>query len=123
MRNIGPLDAVLSCLYQYTYGNWYFKKKFYFDQFLNLVQRELSVDEYTCRFRELQHQCASNGSESHDVTRFMRGLNPDIEEKMKWYQTVHEAFKEAIHVEHVLQQSPYNSVNLKQEGPRKEEEF
>ena len=46
-----------------------------------------------------------NESESHDVTRFMSVLNPDIEEKMKFFQTIQEAYKEAISVEHMLRQS------------------
>ena len=35
----------------------------------------------------------------------MRGLKPDIEEKMMFCQTVQEAYREAIRVEHVLRQS------------------
>ena len=102
MRNIGPSYEVQGYLYQHKYGNWYFKNQIYFDQFLNLRQREWSVDEYTCRFQELQNLCALNESDSHDVTRFMRGLNLDIEEKIKFCQIVQEAYKEAISVEHML---------------------
>eukprot|EP00268_Persea_americana_P061506 TRINITY_DN7781_c0_g1_i8.p1 TRINITY_DN7781_c0_g1~~TRINITY_DN7781_c0_g1_i8.p1 ORF type:complete len:213 (+),score=32.51 TRINITY_DN7781_c0_g1_i8:230-868(+) len=105
MRNIGPSDEVQSYLNQYKYGIFYFENEAYFHEFLNLKQKELSVDEYTRRFQKLQHPCALNERELHDVTRFMSGLNPDTEEKMKFCQTIQEACKDAIRVERILRQS------------------
>lgn len=76
MRNFGPFGEVQGYLYQYKYGSWYFNNKFYFNQFLNLKQRELSIDAYTRQFQELQCLCPLKESESHCVAR-MRGLKLD----------------------------------------------
>ena len=59
-------------------SNWYFKNEFYFEEFLNLKQENLTVDEYTRQFRELQDICELEEDEIHDLVLYIRGLRPNI---------------------------------------------
>ena len=53
MNFFGNSIEIQRTLCQYKYGEWYFENEFYFEQFLNLKQKDLTVDEYTLQFREL----------------------------------------------------------------------
>ena len=54
MKNFGSSIELQRTWYELTYRDWYFENEFYFEQFLNLKQDDLTVDEYTHQFRELQ---------------------------------------------------------------------
>ena len=84
--------------------DWYFENEFYFEQFLNLKQEDVTADEYTGQFRELQDICKLE-DEIHDFVHYIIGLKPNILENMNHCKTS-EAYIEAIRVEHVLRYAP-----------------
>ena len=57
---------------------WYHDNAVYLEQFINLRQGKLTVDEYSDEFSRLQELCGLNESEIHDLNSFIRGLTPDI---------------------------------------------
>ena len=75
-------DQLKRLEYAIKYGTWFYKNSVYFDQFLNLRQEKLIVDEYIEEFSRLQCVCNLK-SENYDFDRFIRGLRPDILENMK----------------------------------------
>ena len=70
-----------------------------------MKQGELSVLEYSEEFSRLQDACGMEDAEGHDFISFVRGLRPDIVERMTDCKTIHEAFWEAIRVERMLKRS------------------
>ena len=64
--------------YKFTYGDWYFENEFYFEQFLNLKQKDLTVDEYTRQYRELHEICELEEDKIHDLARSVQGLRTNI---------------------------------------------
>ena len=86
-------------------GIWYVENEDNFLQFLDLKQEELSVLEYSNEFSRLQDACGMEDDEEHDFISFVRGLRPDIVERMTDCKTIHEAFWEAIRVERMLKRS------------------
>ena len=105
MRIFGHSIEIQRIQYERKYGNWYFKNEFYFEEFLNLKQENLTVDEYTRQFRELQDICELEEDEIHDLVRYIRGLRPNILENMNFCKTSQEAYLEAFRVEHMLRRS------------------
>ena len=47
-------------------------KKGYFEQFINLRQGKLTIDEYSNQFRRLQEVCGLDENEEHDFISFLR---------------------------------------------------
>ena len=101
--------------YASKYGMWYFENAVYFRSFLDLKQGELSVLEYSDEFSKLQDACGMEDDEEHDFISFVRGLRPDMVERMTDCQTIHEAFWEAIRVERILKRSRLVEVTLQEE--------
>jgi len=85
-------NALQGVRYACQYGLWYAVNKNYFQQFLDLKQEELSVLEYSDQFSRLQDACGMEDDEEHDFISFVRGLRPDIVERMTDCKTIHEAF-------------------------------
>lgn len=90
-------------IYACKYGNWYYENKEYFDQFLNLRQGKLTIDEYSDEFSSLQAQCALDEDNGHYVTIFTRGLRPS------------EAFWEAICVERLIKRYRLRKAKMQEE--------
>ena len=57
-------------IYTCKYGDWYYANKVYFEQFLNLRQGDLTVDEYLVEFSRLQCLCKLK-SENYDFDNFL----------------------------------------------------
>ena len=91
-------------------GILYAENEDYFEQFLDLKQEEFSVLEYFEQFSRLQDACGMEDDEERDLISFIRGLRPDIVERMNDCTTIHEAYWEAIRVERMLKQSPLGKV-------------
>jgi len=70
-----------------------------------LKQEESSVLEYYDEFSRLQDACGMKDDEEHDFISFIRGLRPDIVERMTDCKTIHKTFWEAIRVERILKRS------------------
>lgn len=68
-------------------------------------KESLTIDEYTGQFQELYNLHAPDESPTHDLACYIKGLRPDVWEKLKVCQTVQEAYKKAIRVEHMLRWS------------------
>ena len=66
-------------------------------------------------FSRLQDACGIEDDEVHDLISFLKGLRSDIVEKMNGCKTIHEAYWEAICVEHMPKQSHLGTVTP-QEG-------
>lgn len=105
MRIFGHSIEIQRIQYACKYGNWYFENEFYFEEFLSLKQENLTVDEYTRQFRELQDICELDEDETHDLVRYVSGLKPDIVDNMNYGKTSQEAYLEAIRVERMLRRS------------------
>lgn len=73
MKIFGNSIEIQRIWYKLTYGDWYFANEFYFDQFLNLKQDNLTIDEYTCQFQELHDICELKEDEIHDLARYVQG--------------------------------------------------
>ena len=108
-------NALQGVRYACQHGLWYVVNKNYFQQFLDLKQEELSVLEYSDEFSRLQDACGMEDDEEHDFISFVRGLRPDIVERMTDCKTIHEAFWEAIRVERILKMSHLVEVTLQEE--------
>ena len=67
-----------------------------------MKQENLTVDEYSRHFRELQDICELEEDEIHDLVRYIQGLRPDILENMSFCKTSQEAYLEAFRIEHML---------------------
>ena len=91
-------------------GIWYVEIEDNFLQFLDLKQEELSVLEHSDQFSRLQDACGMEDDEEHDFISFVRGLRPDIVERMTDCTNIHEAYWEAICVERMLKRSPLEKV-------------
>ena len=63
------------------------------------------VNEYTCGYQELETLCGLWESDKNDGASYFKGLRPDIRAKENFCETIPEAYKEAIHVDHMLQKS------------------
>ena len=53
-------------------------------------------------FAWLQEKCGLEDDEEHNLISFIRGLRPEIVEKMNDTKNIHEAYWEAIRVERML---------------------
>ena len=102
MKNFGSSIELQRIWYKFIYGDWYFESEFYFEQFFNLKQEHLTVDEYTRQFRELQNIYELEEDEIHDLARYVQGLRSDILENMNYCKSSQEAYLEAIRVERIL---------------------
>ena len=87
MKIFGSSIKIQRIGYKLTYGYWYFDNRFYFEQFLNVKQEELTVDAYTCQFQELHNIYKLEEDEIHDLGRYVQGLRLDIFEKMNYCKT------------------------------------
>ena len=105
MKIFGNSIEIQRIWYKLTYRDWYFENEFYFEQFLNLKQEGLPVDEYTRQFQELHEICELKEDEIHDLARYVQGLRPDILKNMNYYKTSQEASLEAIRAEYMLRKS------------------
>ena len=103
MRIFGNSNEIQRILYEHKYGDWYFENEFYLEQFLNLKQKDLTVDEYTCQPRELQD--VNYRRARYNLVHYVRGLPLNILENMNHCHTSQEAYFEAFLVEHMLRQS------------------
>ena len=77
------------------YGTWFTKNAVYFDQFLNLRQENLTVDECIEEFSRLHCICKLK-RQNYDFDRFLRGLRPDILKNMRDCNDIFEGYQEAI---------------------------
>ena len=105
MRIFGRSIEIQRILYLHKYGYWHFEHEFYFGQFLNLKQENLTIDKYTRQFQELQVKCELEEKEIHDFVHYIGGLQPNILENMIYCQTSEEAYLEAFRVERMLRRS------------------
>ena len=105
MRIFGHTIEIQRIQYECKYGNWYFENEFYFEEFLNLKQENLTVDEYTHQFQELHEICKLVEDERHDLARYVQGLRPEILENMTYCKTSQEVYFEAIRVERMHRKS------------------
>ena len=87
--------------YANKYGQWYYENEVYFEQYLNLRQGKLTVDEYANEFDRLQCLCKLE-SETHDFNHFLKGSQPCILKNMKDRKDMHNAYSEVIHVERLI---------------------
>ena len=110
-------NALQRVRYAGKYGIWYFENEVYFTQFLNLKQGELSVLQYSNQFSRLKDACGMEDDEEHDLISFVRGLRPNIVERMSDCKTIHEAYWEAIRMERMLKRSYLGKV-MPQDGPQ-----
>ena len=95
-------NALQRAKYAVKYGIWYAKNEDHFRQFLDLKQAEFFVLEYSDQFSRLQDSCGLEYDEKHNLISFLRGLRPDIVERMNDCKTIHEACWEAKPVERML---------------------
>ena len=88
-------------IYACKYGDCYYENKDRFDQFLNLKQGKLTVDEYSNELFKLQEVCGLDENEEHDlkVETLCRRFETKRTYKYERYKDMYEAFWEAIHVE------------------------
>ena len=81
-------NALQGVIYACQYGLRYAINKNYFQRFLDLKQEELSVLEYSDQFSRLQDACGMEDDEEHDFISFVRGLRPNIGERMSDCKTI-----------------------------------
>ena len=63
------------------------------------------MDEYIRQFRELQGICNLKEGTTHDLSRYVKGLRPDIVENMNHCNNGQEAYLKAFRVERMLRRS------------------
>ena len=63
-------------------------RKFYFEQRINLKQGKLTVDEYTCRYQELETLCGLWESDKNDGAHYIKGLRQDIRAKVDFCEPI-----------------------------------
>ena len=68
-------------------------------------------------FALLQDKCGLEDDEEHELISFIRGLRPEIVEKMNDTKNIHEAYWEAIRVERMLKRSHLVEVTPPEEKP------
>ena len=96
VRNIeDPIDQQRK-LYQKRYGDRYYKKEIYFEQFLHLKQGDLTVNDYMRQYQNLEFDCNLKGIDKDDKKRYMSGLRLEIQDKMRFCMTIQEAYLEAF---------------------------
>ena len=78
-------NALQGAKYALQYGIWYAANENYFRQFLDLKQEELFF-EYSDQFSRLQDACGMEDDDGHDLISFLRGMRPDIMERMNDYR-------------------------------------
>ena len=105
MKIFGRSNEAQRGLYEYKYGDRYFENESSFKQFFSLKQEGLAVDGYSRQFQELQYLCVLEEGKIHDLICYIRGLRPDIIENMNYCQSIQEAYRVAICVEHMLTRS------------------
>ena len=66
-------------------------------------------------FSWLQDKCGLEDDEEHDLISFIRGLRPEIVEKMNDTKNIHEAYWEAIRVERMLKRYHLVEVSPQEE--------
>ena len=70
-----------------------------------MKQGKLTIDEYTSQYQELEILCGLWESNKNNGARYIKGLRPSIRAKVNFCETIPEAYKEAIRVEHMLRKS------------------
>ena len=93
MKIFGCSNEAQRILYDHKYRDWYYANEVYFEQFLNLKQGDLIVDEYSDQFSRLQQVCELEQSELHDLNRFIRGLRPNKLHNMNYCEASHDAIR------------------------------
>ena len=102
-------NALQRVKYASKYGIWYF------EQFLDLKQEELSALQYSDQFPRLQDACGVEDDEEHDLISFVRGSRPDIVERMNDCTNIHEAYWDPICLERMLKRPPLGKIALQDE--------
>ena len=64
-------DQLERIIYKLEFGKWYYENKVYFEQFLNLRQGDLTIDEYIDQLSKLQCLCKLK-SKTHDFNNLLR---------------------------------------------------
>ena len=123
MRNIeDPIEQPRK-LYQKRYGDQYYKKAVYVEQFLRLKQGDLIVNEYMRQYQNLEFDCNLKGIDKDDKKRYMRGLRSEIHDKMCFCMTIQEAYAEALQTENEIWHSQKDNFQQRAKAHHKEEKF
>ena len=71
----------------------------------------MSVLEYYDQFSRFQDACGLEDDEEYDLISFLKGLRPNIVERMNDCTNIHKAYCEAIRVEHIVKQSHLRQIS------------